>query len=123
MKFDSKAIVEKFKKGPSKYNPDVHLEMLVNIMTNKDKGTLSAFCVEALISEQTFFGWARDHEIFGELYSFFKIYTREVWEKEGRELRDTTMPIGTINHAFEYWKLIGWSRFGISKNSRIKLNL
>jgi len=31
--------------------------------------------------------------------------------------------MGVINYAFEHWKMIGWSRFGVGKNSRIKLNL
>lgn len=123
MSLDAKSIVEKFKKGPTKYNEDVHCEMLVNVMTNRHKGTMSAFCIDAVISETTFYNWIDENEVFADLYSFCKMYSRETWEVEGRELKDMTMPMGTISYAFEYWKMIGWSRFGISKNSRVKLKL
>lgn len=123
MSLDAKAIVAKFKQGPVKYDADIHCEMLVNVMTNRNKGTMSGFCVEAFISEQTFWNWCRDNEVFADLYSFCKMFSRELWEEEGRDIRDMTMPIGTISYAFEYWKLIGWSRFGVSKNGRIRLNL
>jgi hypothetical protein len=28
-----------------------------------------------------------------------------------------------MNYEFEHWKLMGWTKFGISKNSRIRINL
>jgi hypothetical protein len=52
-----------------------------------------------------------------------KVFARESWELEGERLRDREMPIGVVDYAFEHWKMMGWSRFGISKNSRIKLQL
>lgn len=123
MGLDAQTIYEHFKKGPTKYDEDKYCQLLLKIMMDKNKGTTSAFCVEAMIDEKTFWNWVRQHEIFGSLYSFCKMFSREVWEQDGRDLRDRTLPIGMIDHAFDYWKLIGWSRFGISKNSRIKLNL
>lgn len=123
MPLDPKEIVAKFKGRKTRYNEEEHCELLVKIMTNKNKGTMSAFCVAALIGETTFWDWISAHETFADLYSFCKMFAREVWEEDGRELRDMTMPIGTISYAFEHWKLVGWSRFGISKNSRIRVRL
>ena len=90
---------------------------------DETRGTMSAFCVEACIGERTFYRWVDDNEVFSDLYDFCKMYSREAWEREGRRLRDIELPIGMINHAFDYWRMIGWSRFGISKNSRIRLRL
>lgn len=124
MNLDSNKILQHFKnKKHKRYNEDYHCSMLLNVMLDKNRGTFSAFCVEAMITEKTFYSWKNTHELFDDIYSFCKLYAREIWEQEGREIRDLCLPIGTVNNAFEYWKLIGWSRFGVSKNSRIKLNL
>lgn len=124
MELHPNSIFEHFKSSKRNiYNEELHCKLLLEVMVNKNKGTMSAFCVAALISERTFYEWTKSHELFADIYSFFKLYTREIWEQEGREIRDQCVPIGTVNNAFEYWKLIGWSRFGVSKNSRIKLNL
>ena len=105
------------------YDQEKHCKLMIKIMLDPDKGTVPAFCVDALVSEKTFWTWVATHQLFGNLYYFTKMIAREIWEKEGRRIRDEQYPMGTINHAFEHWKMIGWSRFGISKNSRIKLNL
>jgi hypothetical protein len=76
-----------------------------------------------MITEQTFYNWVNNYPIFGTLYYFTKMIAREIWEEEGRELRDRDYPMGVINYAFEHWKLMGWSKFGVSKNNRIKLKL
>ncbi len=123
MSINKEKILAQFKKGKTKYDPEIHLDMLVEVMTDPNRGTMSAFCVEAVLSETTFFRWIRDYEVFSDLYSFCKMYSREAWEQQGREISNQYIPMGTISNAFEYWKLIGWSRFGISKNSRIRLHL
>jgi hypothetical protein len=51
------------------------------------------------------------------------MFSRENWERMGREIKDEINLPGTTNNKFEYWKMIGWSRFGIGKNSRIRLTL
>lgn len=124
LKDKANEIYEKFKCGrKTKYEEEKHCKLLIEVMLDKDRGTMSAFCIEAVISDYTFWAWVQKYDTFGEIHSYCKMVAREIWEKEGRELRDAHYPMGTINHAFEHWKLIGWSRFGISKNSRIKLNL
>ena len=122
-KLTSQEIYAHFKKGKTPYNEEKHCQMLLDCMMDDQRGTMSAFCVEAMIGESTFYDWCNGHEIFDDLYKFCKMYSREAWEQRGMELKDEVLPMGTISHSFEYWRLIGWSRFGISKNSRIRLNL
>jgi hypothetical protein len=105
------------------YDEEKYCKMLINTMLDKNKGTVSSFCVEAMIADVTFYAWVREHELFGNLYYFTRQIARELWEEEGRRIRSDSFPIGTIDYSFEYWKLIGWSRFGVSKNSKLKINL
>ena len=46
-----------------------------------------------------------------------------LWEEQGQILKNREYPMGVVTYDFEHWKMIGWTRFGISKNSRIKLEL
>lgn len=112
-----------FKNGGKKYDEEFHCKLLIQIMFDRTRGTMGAFCIAAMINERTFINWCTNHEVFGDLYSFCRIVAKELWEEEGRRLRDRDYPMGTVNYAFEHWKLIGWSRFGISRNSKLKLSL
>jgi hypothetical protein len=121
---DAETIYMHFKKGKdTKYREKEHCELLIETMLNPNKGTYGSFCVSAMIADSTFFEWVNKFELFRNVYYFSKLLARERWEEEGRFIRDQEYQMGTVNYAFEHWKLIGWSRFGISKNSRIKLNL
>lgn len=114
--------IYKFAIGPkSKYEEEKHCISILNLMLTK--GRLTAFCAEHMIGEDTFYRWVNTHPNFAKCYSLGKIYARESWEIEGEALREETNPPGVISHKFEHWKLIGWSRFGVSKNGRVKLNL
>lgn len=123
-KVDGLALYKEIKSGrKSLYKEEIHCPMIIEIMANRNKGTLSAFCVEVGIGESTFYDWTRDNEIFLKCYALGKMYARENWEADGREICEkVTMP-GTSNHEFEHWRMVGWSRFGVGKNSRIRLNL
>ena len=90
------------------------------MMTN---GRFTSFCTEVLIGDDTFYNWCKQHELFREIYAISKLFARELWEKEGDILKLKTNMPGVIDHEFDHWRMIGWSRFGISKNSRIKLDL
>jgi len=117
-------IFQHFKKGTGKhYDEEKHCKLIVSTMMNSERGTVGAFCVEAKISEFTFYEWVNRYPLFKDLYLYGKLIARQVWEEEGRQLRGQDFPMGVINYAFEHWKMIGWSRFGVGKNSRIKLNL
>ena len=121
MTLDADGIYKKLKAGKTKYNADEHCPLLLKIMM--EKGRLSAFCAAVLISDDTFYKWCKEHELFLDVYAVCKILARELWEKEGEIIKSQTNMPGVISHEFEHWKMVGWSRFGISKNSRIKLDL
>lgn len=121
MERDPVKIYQRIKTQPTRYKEDVHCALLLKVMI--DKGRMSAFCTETLISEMTFYNWTKKHPLFRECYSIGKLYARETWEEEGETIRDEYHPPGVISNKFEHWKMVGWSRFGISKNSRIKLDL
>lgn len=106
---------------PPTYNEEKHCKILIDVMMNPNKGTISAFCVEAMICDRTFHKWVAQHDLFASLYYYSKMLAREDWEQEGRRIRDADFPMGTINYSYEYWKMIGWTRFGISKHSKIKV--
>lgn len=115
-------IYNHFKNGyEGDYREEEHCKLLIDVMMDKNKGTVGSFCIVAMICERTFYNWVTVHELFRNIYHFSKLLAREQWERDGRELRDADYPMGTINYSFEYWKMMGWSRFGISKVSKIKI--
>jgi hypothetical protein len=123
-KVDAQAIYESVKKyGRVVYKEEIHCPMVITVMADKKKGRYSAFCVEARISEDTFYNWLRDNTLFMECYALSKMMAREAWEELGEEIgHEVTMP-GTSTHRFEHWRMIGWSRYGVGKNARIRLEL
>ena len=123
MRQDAHEIYLKVKKKKTKFNAEIHCPMILKIMMDKNKGRFSAFCTEALISDQTFYNWCAENPLFLECYSLGKMFARENWEELGMEIKDEVSLPGTTNNKFGYWQMIGWSRFGISKNSRIRLTL
>lgn len=106
-----------------KYKQEHHCKLLIKIMMNKNHGCHSGFCAQAMISETTFYRWVRDHPLFGSLYYFTRMVAKQLWFEEGREISDKEFQLGTMNYQFEHWKLMGWTKFGISKNSKIKINV
>lgn len=110
-------------KNSQKYKEEEHCKLLIRIMMDRDNGCYSAFCVQAMISETTFFAWVRTHPLFHNLYYFTRMVAKQLWYEEGRQIRDKEYQLGTMNHEFEHWKLMGWTKFGISKNSKIKINV
>lgn len=123
MAIDGEAIYRKLKKGCTAYKEEIHCPLLLNVMGDANRGTVSAFCVEAFISDDLFYKWLDTHELFCETYGLAKMFSREIWEEEGRELKYHVTQPGTQDCRFEHWRLIGWSRFGVGKNSRIRVNL
>ena len=122
MKFNAEEIYKKIKtQGNSKYIEEIHCPMILRIMNDKNKGTMSAFCVEAIIGDTIFYDWLNRHDIFLQCYAIGKMVARENWEQEGREIRE--IPGLELGCRMEHWRMIGWSRFGVGKNSRIRLNL
>ena len=117
-------IFNHFKLGLDKhYEEERHCKLLITTMMDKDRGTIGAFCVDSKICDATFYRWANTHSLFNDVYCYSKLIARQVWEEDGRRIKDEEVPMGIINYKFEHWRMIGWSRFGVGKNSRIKLQL
>lgn len=109
-------------KNDLKYEEEKHCKLLIKVMMNRDFGCHSAFCVQAMICEKTFYNWVSKYEMFGNLYGFCKMIAKQLWYEEGRSIRDKEYQMGTVNYEMEHWKLMGWTKFGISRNSRIRIN-
>ena len=127
MAFDAKAKYLELKENFSKekkgklYDEAIHCPLIIDRMNNK--GTYSSFCIEIGIAESTFFTWVQRYPMFGFSYYYGKMIARQNWEDEGEQLRDHVYEKGESGHSFEYWRMVGWSRFGVGKNSRIRLEL
>ena len=73
-----------FKEAKDKhYVEDTHCKLLIEIMLDPDKGTIPAFCVDAMISDDTFYAWANKYPLFREVYCYSKLIARQNWEAEG----------------------------------------
>jgi hypothetical protein len=110
------------KKKNTLYNEEKHCKLLIKVMMDKNKGCHTYFCVEAMVGESTFYHWVRNRETFGNLFFFTKMVAKQCWYEEGMELRSKQYLMGTINYEMDHWKLMGWAKFGISRNSRIRIN-
>lgn len=121
MTLDAKAIYKRLKGKPTLYDEEVHCPMVLRIFGDKYAGTISHFCTEAEVCERTFYSWVNQHELFARCYGLAKMYARRNWEQAGQDLQ--SVPLNELGCQFEYWRMIGWSRFGVGKNSRIRLNL
>lgn len=121
MAFDAKLAYANIKKSPTRYNEELHCTLILKIMA--ESGSYSRFCVDQLMSEDCFFRWVNKHEMFGYCYGIGKMIARQQWEDEGEELKNREYALGTISHDFEYWKVVGWSKFGVGKTSRLRLEL
>lgn len=123
MTFDAQEVYQRLRKAHTEYNEEIHCPLILKIMADEKKGRVSAFCVEAFVDERTFYNWVNAHPLFSACYFLGKMYARENWEKEGDIIKHIVLGPGENTYRFEHWKMIGWSRFGISKNSRIRLDL
>lgn len=99
------------------YIEEYHCRLILEIMSDPYKGTISAFCKEALISDKTFYRWKNKYELFDECYRLGCMISRENWEEDGRNRES--------NESFnlEYWRIIGSSRYGVGKSNRVRLEL
>lgn len=124
LKLEADEIFSHFKsKKYERYDEEKHCKLLIRIMSNPYEGTIYSFCVQAMISERTFYKWIDRYDLFCEIYYFMRMVSRDIWEKEGRAFLDKEYQMGTVNYDFEYWKMVGWSRFGVSRTSKIKIKV
>ena len=47
-------IYQHFKKGGTQYDEDKHCKLLIRVMRDPKRGTVEAFCFEAMLSERAF---------------------------------------------------------------------
>lgn len=122
-KQDWTKVYETLKFNKPKFDEAKHCALILKVMSDHNKGRLSSFCVEVGVSDITVYSWMKENEIFLECYALSKMFARENWEREGDEIANEICLPGTSNHRFEHWRMVGWSRFGVGKNSRIRLDL
>jgi hypothetical protein len=79
------------------------------------KGTMTAFCIEALISDALFYKWCREYPVFNNCYQIGKMISKNNWEQEGESGKDDE------NFNLEYWRIVGACRYGVGRNNRIRL--
>src|SRR5690242_14919932 len=119
----AKEIYERIKYDRIKFDEEKHCKRLLQIMADPEKGRVSAFCVEIGIGEMKFYKWIKQNAVFSLCYDLGKMHAKEEWELEGERIKDEVLLPGTTNNKMEHWKMIGWIRFGIGKNSKIRLAL
>lgn len=105
------------------YNENWHCPLLLQIMADPKKARFTAFCKEVGIGEGKFYKWVRENPLFMECYALGKVFAKEIWEEEGEKIKHYECQPGTSNYLFEHWRMVGWARFGVGKNSRIRLQL
>ena len=123
MKVDCEALFKRIKEGGTKYEENLHGIMLLHVFSDYSRGSISAFCCQALIPEHTFWNWVTDKKIFQEVYALGKMIARENWEEEGRAIAETVLMPGMNSNRMDVWKMRGWSQFGIGKVNKIRLKL
>lgn len=118
MAIDGNAIYQRIKGGQVKYREEIHCPLIIEVMSSYN-GTMSKFCIQVEISERKFYNWLAEYPEFRECYELGQQYARQSWDDHGETLLGER-PLGSISYDFEHWKMIGWSRFGVSKNARIR---
>jgi hypothetical protein len=119
-KIDGRATYESLKQKKA-YSEEVHCPMILEVMSDPNKATVAAFCVQAGIGDSTFYRWLKAYPMFEECYAYGKMQARYNWEREGELLGD--LEFKEVGCKYELWRLKGWSQFGIGKNSRIRVDL
>ena len=103
------------KNATTSYDEDIHCPLILEVMNNE--GTMAAFCARVSISDGMFHHWTKKYPLFNDCYQIGKMYSKANWEQAGRD--------GQADEGFDYnyWRLIGASRYGVSATPRIKLDV
>ncbi len=102
-------------KGVKAYDEETHCPMIIECIC--DKGTISSFCKEAMISDSSFYRWVNKYPIFERCYRYSIMVAREAWEDEGRNGKDDP------EFNIEYWRIVGSARYGIGKTNRVRVEV
>jgi len=112
-KIDAKKLYLQLKKRETSYKEELHCPMIIDVMNRR--GTMTAFCEEALISDGLFYKWCRQHPIFDRCYQVAKSISKANWEAEGEAGKDDE------NFNLEYWRITGACRYGVGRSNRIRM--
>lgn len=112
-KIDAKKLYLQIKKRETSYKEEIHCPKVIEVMNRR--GTMTAFCEEALISDALFYKWCRDHPIFDRCYQVGKMISKANWEAEGERGKDDE------NFNLEYWRITGACRYGVGRSNRVRM--
>jgi len=114
-KIDAKKLYLQIKEKESSYIEKVHCPLILNVMNTR--GTMTAFCEIALISDALFYKWLRQYPIFDRCYQVGKMISKANWEAEGEAGKDDE------NFNLDYWRITGACRYGIGRTNRVRLSI
>ena len=114
-KNNARAIYKQLKKSYTQYDETIHCPLVLQLVGMH--GRISEFCMDALISDSTFWNWTRKYPLFQECFRIAKMFALEKWEKEGEN--------GRYNPEFNtsIWTTQGNHWFGLGKTARIRLDI
>jgi hypothetical protein len=113
-KLDAKKIYKRIQENQI-YNEEIHCLMVLNIIGTG--GSVAEFCIEAGISDKTYYKWRRKHPKFEECSRLAVMYAMVLWEQEGENNADNP------DFNWRYWEGIGTYRFHYGKQARIRINV
>jgi len=119
---EAKRIYKQIKGGMKKsYNEEKHCAMVIEVMSNPQRASISSFCVEAEISDTTFYKWLAKHEVFRECYRYGCMISQHNWEQQGQ----ANMVYDPQQEAFNIgvWQTLGAARYGVGKSNRIRVHV
>jgi len=98
------------------YDSSIHLKSIVDVLT-KTTGSSCAFCEKHDISDLTMWSWIRNYPEFADAYRKGMTIAKRKWEIQGE--------LGSEDEewSFKLWDKVGETRFGISKNGKIRLTV
>ena len=100
-----------------KFEEEAHSKLIMEIMLDPNRGTVAAFCREAVISSSTFYAWCKKSPIFNECYRAGQMIAQANWEEDGHNNQNE------LDFNFDYWKSVGAQRFGIGRTNRVRLDV
>lgn len=112
-------IYKELKKNINKsiYEEKKHCAMVIDVLGNPEKATMASFCIEAGISDKTFYKWINKYDIFHECYRYACMLSQQQWDNTGKN--------GMYDEDFniEVWKVQGAARYGVGKTNRVRVHI
>jgi len=93
----------------TKYNPDVHIPLLMQLFA--EGKSIAEFCFKALVTQKTFHQWVNTHPLFETAYELALCAAQVVWDFKGENKE--------INTAA--WTIIMKNRFSYSEERKLSI--